>query len=969
VIQPLLQGWDGEKIHLNLVILPTSQITPLEPLVAGTTTPSLATANFTFDVHITSSDDLPEAGSTTPIAVVPTEAPSSALPLFQSLASSLEIDPAPKKAMRTAGTKLRKYLPKTYQQAVGYVAGSNPLCVTGSEYHCSLRQRDPPTYTKIEPSTKISWGRIVSNLLKNPVLGNATGLCRLISVTITDAALICTGGFLYVTLSSSSEASGLLTGAEELKVYATRFPPLLLGVKRSLFSPILFPLGTAGGGTGPSLDYGEVFAEVTTYDDGWAKAIHCFQPIALDPFEEADGKYRPVKEVGVRLGWDDEQLAVWMNRQLDPSQPQYDSPISVMGYRVDVRLKGSSSWNSLVKASGQVQEGTIDLGLVDTELYVTVNPAQLEAKTPPTWWLPAYFVNWVGPALGTTDALVRFLAGVRERAPAFTGIKPAVNLTYGQTYEFRVRLADNSGGGPTETDGPIVPGRAPVASIAFKRYIRPLPVVLVSKLPPEPDPTDAPTEFSVTRPLLHYPAVACTEYYQRPGVSVDQLLRDDYRQAEAEAREAGLPDPDVHYVRITVEAESFPQDPLAIKGYLPIYTATRAFPEVDLSKPLSILITWTDINDAFSLPTDTGSGPLRLPTARNLRIQLASLCKEDSSPAIYFGGDDVRLSDTIFFLLRRDSTSETGLYAPTSPSEQFSAYYLQPDSVGPEPPIPSVIARLGAALQLQNDGMTLRAPKGRRLILGCDSSLPHQIGPDGASLSFSTKAALALRWTVAIRLVINRDWTWRGFQPTALSIVRDGQAVGVIRVPFSLGNEAAQVEESQKVRTQTEIVFLDCVNPHAAGDEFPQELNPVYRVQAFFEGNPTVESDDLEFTVRLPITTAPKQTPKLASAGIAMSPYQRSDDYSSTQPRQKCLWFEFTEPLADVRDAYFARVLRNVPDPNVFPFLALEDEEPPSLGIDPETTRRIVRGQSADGAGITAMVYELLLGAFLRNFR
>lgn len=51
-----------------------------------------------------------------------------------------------------------------------------------------------------------------------------------------------------------------------------------------------------------------------------------------------------------------------MNRQLDPTQPAYDSPIGVAGYRVDARLKGSSTWNSLMLASGDIKVGSVELG-------------------------------------------------------------------------------------------------------------------------------------------------------------------------------------------------------------------------------------------------------------------------------------------------------------------------------------------------------------------------------------------------------------------------------------------------------------------------------------------------------------------------------------------------------------------------------------------------------------------------------
>lgn len=86
-----------------------------------------------------------------------------------------------------------------------------------------------------------------------------------------------------------------------------------------------------------------------------------------------------------------------------------------------------------------------------------------------------------------------------------------------------------------------------------------------------------------------------------------------------------------------------------------------------------------------------------------------------------------------------------------------------------------------------------------------------------------------------------------------------------------------------------------------------------------------------------------------------MSPYQRSADYSSTQPRQKALCFEFDRAPDDPDDRYFARVLRNAPDPLLSSLgqSVMETAEP--LPVDPEWLRVIVQGQSDDRAGLDAM--------------
>jgi len=104
------------------------------------------------------------------------------------------------------------------------------------------------------------------------------------------------------------------------------------------------------------------------------------------------------------------------------------------------------------------------------------------------------------------------------------------------------------------------------------------------------------------------------------------------------------------------------------------------------------------------------------------------------------------------------------------------------------------------------------------------------------------------------------------------------------------------------------------------------------------------------------VTTPPTQVPKIVSAGIAMSPYERASDYSSTTQRRRALWVELDAPVADKRDRFFARVLRNAPDPLLsrFSVFVLDTPDPP-LAIDDEALRTIVTGQSDDRAGVSAM--------------
>ena len=73
--------------------------------------------------------------------------------------------------------------------------------------------------------------------------------------------------------------------------------------------------------------------------------------------EEPDG-FPPLTDIGIRLGWDDEQILIWQNRQLkaDPTVPRSAASrngstlrIGAFGYRIDARRHGEANWHSLVQ--------------------------------------------------------------------------------------------------------------------------------------------------------------------------------------------------------------------------------------------------------------------------------------------------------------------------------------------------------------------------------------------------------------------------------------------------------------------------------------------------------------------------------------------------------------------------------------------------------------------------------------------
>src|SRR5262249_28330459 len=129
-----------------------------------------------------------------------------------------------------------------------------------------------------------------------------------------------------------------------------------------------------------------------------------------------------------------------------------------------------------------------------------------------------------------------------------------------------------------------------------------------------------------------------------------------------------------------------------------------------------------------------------------------------------------------------------------------------------------------------------------------------------------------------------------------------------------------------------------------------------YRLEPNFASPPANSDPPITVQVFLPMTTPPAQVPGLVSAGIALSPYLRAADYSSTTARRRVLWIEFDRPPDNPRDRDCTREIAYAPDPVLWGLTTdhKKNAEPP-LPVDPEPIRTIVPGQSDDRSGINAM--------------
>jgi hypothetical protein len=289
---------------------------------------------------------------------------------------------------------------------------------------------------------------------------------------------------------------------------------------------------------------------------------------------------------------------------------------------------------------------------------------------------------------------------------------------------------------------------------------------------------------------------------------------------------------------------------------------------------------------------------------------------------------------------------------PTALLDAAVAYSQRAAGLGVQAP-ENPIGRLAQELDLRMNGLTLRGRPGRRLVFGASAGLRHILAPDHSSIAFSSNTDLTKHWIVALRVTIDRDWTWDGLAPTGISVARDGTGeVGRIEPRPTIDSDTLIHAD----RTGTDLIYFDAVDPKPEPGHFPAELTLEYTLTAQFVSPPANSDPPLDVSVFLPMTTPAAQVPRLVSAGLALSSYVRAPDYSTTDQLRRVLWLEFDRPPDNPRDLYFARVLAYSPDALLEGTLADPDEtaEPP-LPFGPEPIRTIVPGQSDDRAGFTAM--------------
>jgi hypothetical protein len=955
------QAWTPNSLSVNLLVLPNTD--PLAPLAAGQPLFAGTTLNLEA-VLVIGLDALPAPSSlSTKAHSIVLTPPANALALFNKFKTDQTPAVSPVKSL--TNVRILKSLPESYTSAFPFEQPRTPFANPAENFGCSLRAQNPGDPASPPPPQTWSWGKFISFALRQPRFAQELGLLYPLTLPINPDD-IKNGGWIYFRVDAGNAANPFVSApAGSVRSYASRVPALA-ATPRPLFAATLFPVVDA---IPNESDYDDPQIEAETYDDGFAKIVHVHQPVSTDAAIEDRNQVKPGTDAGVQIGWDDEQVTIWFNRSLQTAlslqtavPDAIECPLGVQGYCVDVREAADANWHSLCQGSANIAYGPFSAA-VQREYGIEPAPVRSADGVDVNSWLPRYFAQWRGKSVIANDLDAYLLSGGAPPATpaAITPDLPPVQLLYGHDYEFRTRLLDLTGGTPDPNlPSAINPGPARTATCEFRRYLQPKAVTFPptrGKLPPTID------ALSFARPILGYPE------FQFAGITDESVVQKLIAMIPppGTVKILGIPDSDVDKFRLTVEVRTPAHDvgkPGELDGpWRPVYFVERAFSPypaqdpVGGDTPVTVEFDYQDVAHISSLATikPTLTGKLPIPRSRDVRIVLTPLGKIADN---YWNDDSTRFGITSAFTTRADATNENNLFGSPADQtpDQFRAVLLQPQN--------NLALNLAQEFRLDVNDLTFKGQPGTRTVIGCSKALRHDLAPDKSSITFAAEGELLNKWIIAAELNIDRDWTWDGLADHGIDIVRDGRLVGTMEVRQTLSESAlgdgvdTGPLADPTVRESTHLIFFDAIDATPRTYGYPVNQAPKWRFTPFLKTSPPAANLVQEFRIVLPVTTPPRQTPKLASAGIALSPYTVEGDYSATAPRKKALWLEFAEPVADEHDTIFARVLSYGPDPMLVSGMTFDLPNPdePDLPIDPEPIRVITPLSSRDNSGLSAMV-------------
>jgi hypothetical protein len=832
----LPQSWDGHQLVANLLLLPNGDPTAAVPLSSGSEL-AFAGAQPVLRAALLPGLDTPPWNPTPPTPeFIPLSLTYSSTEgaIFSALKTAYTPNvPAPFQP----GGRIRKDLPKSYLDATGFQTPDSEIFTAIDGFGCALADTTPGPGPV---ATTIAWGEIISYALRQPLVAQAMGLMYLqVSIPLT-AAQVENGGWIWLeidpTNTSNWYAKLLAQNPTAVYTYAARLPALTTA--QDVFAAILFPTVPGNYDSG-QLDAAQNEADV--YIDGFTKIVHANQPTSSDAVTGDATTIVPGTDAGIQIGWDDEQVTNWINRQIQiaqglagpPPAPNAvimpELPFTVLGYRVDVRQNDGDPWASLCAANGTLNAaGVFTTSYAATDLCIEPTPVMSPGPSA-DFWLPQYFAQWRGRTLVVNDQYSYVLSGGQPPVAStpkdtsdFNGTTTeslsGVSLRYGQSYQFRTRLADLTGGGPASTDAD--PDDAGIAKIDFRRHVPPKKVPLTLGTA---DPVSGSQTLTVDRPKINYPEMVFAGAADQStldallAITPPQPPAGTYPDDNAAPFQASVLDPDVTTLEIIIEVQApvgdtgnpssladanTPPDPGDLDGtFRVVYTWQIPFGPLttpvalDASTPIQLTLVPTAMSqiDNPVLPAAATPTVLPIPTGRNVRLRLRGLGDPDANDS-YFGSSIARTGLIADLRVRYEAPVENQLLLDGNIDQQLQAFFLrnldqtsQQDIVlkgiasaleqantgvtnqqfnnlinSLTPPASTPLTLLASALNLPLSGETLSAPPGKRILFGAQSTLRHTLTQDCSTITFSTQKDLINHWIVVTRLTVNRDWTWSG---------------------------------------------------------------------------------------------------------------------------------------------------------------------------------------------------------------
>ena len=795
--------------------------------------------------------------------------------------------------------RIKKYLPQSYRDSFNFTSPRTKFAVTDDEYECIIKNKNKQQTDIPSERNYISWGKLISFIIRNPLLAESAGLIYKARIGIDDS-LLKEGGWLYTTFAADHGYHVLGS-----KVYACRIPKLT--EDRQIFAPVLFPVKSVVENNG---NYDTVMQEAILYNDGYAKIVHANQPINQDLLQEKDSSNPPLKDIGIRLGWDDEQLTIWGNRQLcqqdEATDLPIDAPLGVFGYKVDVKLEKDTEWHSqnLVYSPHAISFGRQIVIEQNKrfELPLEVYPSSHGNTKEEGFWLPMYYASWSGNAVVLPDREAQEVhqlsaeklyyeeklgANALNTVPKKTynpylqDSDSSVLLKYGENYEFRIRLMDISGGGPEIGDEMRNGGQNQVATVHFYRNIAAsaLKIDNAERFFHTQSTTDVKDmsilenilgdehALTIRRPDLSYPSVVYTQKYTDAVSLIRNRIESITPPQNPEQRAefiVGLPDPDVNSYKVLLEVKSLEMDNFLSKNgrdsYILLHEDIFSIPKdvenqnYDLTAELKIRYKDFETLTVETYNEEVIENELVLPTSRHLRITLTPLV-DGASETNGYASKFVREGKKTVFTSFKNSERELNLLSEINGG--LRAFYLQPEKNTDRPAnieqnqllkkslenATSVeLQRLADALNVTVKNLTLEGLKGSRVQFGISNQFRHSLAPDSGSVNFSSVKELFNRWIIAVDYSLQRDWFWDALQDDSFTIKRsiiiNGEKIetdGEVGSIQMKDTASISMIQGEVDRTFTRLIFIDAIDPEQLNYKFPREIFAEYTLIPNFQ--------------------------------------------------------------------------------------------------------------------------------------